>query len=74
MDNGRSQFRCPHCGKTYPYRDSAKKHVMSRHMNVKYKCELCINYTFTQAAKLKRHMETVHGICARPALTWNHPM
>ena len=71
LDEGKSQFRCPHCGKVYPYRDSAKKHVMSRHMNIKYSCSHCLEYTCTQSHMLKKHLKIAHGIDAPPVLTWN---
>ena len=40
-------YRCLNCDKTYPYKDSLKKHVRVTHDRNKYTCDIC-NESYTE--------------------------
>ena len=53
-------MQCLTCGKSYKSQSGLTFHSKSKHNTTQYKCEIC-SKTFTRAANVARHIETVHN-------------
>ena len=55
------QFKCLHCGKSYVWKHSLDKHILSVHTQKNkekpFKCHLC-NYAFSDRQGLERHFRS----------------
>ena len=59
---GRRQFNCDSCEKSFTLAGHLKIHMMSIHEGQRnYKCKSCGN-TFTQAGSLKTHIKSIHKV------------
>ena len=60
VHEGKKQFKCSICDKSYGRNDVLKDHISSVHDGIKpHKCTIC-EKAFSRKDKLARHMKQVH--------------
>lgn len=58
--NNAKKHQCSKCGLKFTRNSSLKRHIKSKHLLLKYKCDICPNYYNKRKDYLQRHMFLKH--------------
>jgi DNA-directed RNA polymerase subunit RPC12/RpoP len=59
MEDGKDDYRCNECSKSFSKRANRRTHQQSKHEDVVYSCDQC-EYKATQQGHLKTHQQSKH--------------
>ena len=67
VHEGKKDFQCDHCGKSFTAVQTLKKHVKSVHEGIiiKHECHMC-DKSFVEKTGLKRHIRIIHDKIEEP--------
>ena len=56
-----SNFCCGQCGSFFANKATLQHHINSKHLKIKFGCEICNDFETSSAIALKKHKADVHG-------------